>query len=181
MGAKEELMGVARTLFVARGFAGTSVGDIARTANVTTGALYHHFGSKEVLYREVVGQIAAEVGARAVAAMAGQTSPQARLVAAVEAVLDACLEPDVALAYTEAATVLGLEAWRALEAERTNAILAEALSALVDPKLVALVAPVIKGAVVEGAMTIVTAADRTHARTVVGNVLRGMVASLVPP
>ncbi len=39
--------------FAASGYAGVGVGDLARAAGVTTGSLYHHFGSKQGLYRVV--------------------------------------------------------------------------------------------------------------------------------
>jgi AcrR family transcriptional regulator len=40
-------------LFGARGFTAVSVGSIAEHAGVTTGSLYHHFGSKAGLYQLV--------------------------------------------------------------------------------------------------------------------------------
>ncbi|WP_037067864.1 TetR/AcrR family transcriptional regulator [Pseudonocardia acaciae] len=39
--------------FAALGYAGVAVTDLATAAGVTTGALYHHFGSKKGLYRVV--------------------------------------------------------------------------------------------------------------------------------
>ena len=44
------LVSAALSQFGAHGFAGASVADIARDAGVTTGALYHHFGSKAGLW-----------------------------------------------------------------------------------------------------------------------------------
>ncbi len=44
------LIAAALTQFGAHGFAGVNVADIAREAGVTTGALYHHFGSKTALW-----------------------------------------------------------------------------------------------------------------------------------
>ena len=43
--AREALLAFGR-----RGFADVAVADLARAAGVTTGALYHHFGSKRGLY-----------------------------------------------------------------------------------------------------------------------------------
>lgn len=51
---KVRVMEVATELFVANGFAGTSLIDIARSAGVATRTLYQHFGDKEALFREVV-------------------------------------------------------------------------------------------------------------------------------
>lgn len=47
-------MEVATQLFVERGFAATSLVDIARSAGVATRTLYQHFGDKEVIFREVI-------------------------------------------------------------------------------------------------------------------------------
>ena len=47
-------MQVATDLFVANGYAATSLVDIARGAGVATRTLYQHFGDKEAMFREVI-------------------------------------------------------------------------------------------------------------------------------
>ncbi len=44
------VLATAEELFVAHNYADVSMRDIARAASVSTGALYHHFASKEQLY-----------------------------------------------------------------------------------------------------------------------------------
>jgi TetR/AcrR family transcriptional regulator, mexJK operon transcriptional repressor len=51
---KGRVMEVATDLFVERGFAATSLVDIARGAGVATRTLYQHFGDKEAIFREVI-------------------------------------------------------------------------------------------------------------------------------
>lgn len=51
---KSRVMEVATALFVERGFAATSLVDIARGAGVATRTLYQHFGDKEAIFREVI-------------------------------------------------------------------------------------------------------------------------------
>ena len=51
---KGRVMEVATALFVANGYAATSLVDIARGAGVATRTLYRHFGDKEALFREVI-------------------------------------------------------------------------------------------------------------------------------
>jgi AcrR family transcriptional regulator len=53
---RERIVAVAAHLFATRGFAGTSVRDIADELGVTKAALYYHFESKEVLLRSIVAQ-----------------------------------------------------------------------------------------------------------------------------
>lgn len=50
---KAVLIAAAR-LFEERGYAGTSISDVARASGYTSGALYFHFGSKEDLARSLV-------------------------------------------------------------------------------------------------------------------------------
>ncbi len=49
-GAEKRLLDVARRLFAARGFAGISVRELTRTAEVSRPVLYYHCGSKEGLF-----------------------------------------------------------------------------------------------------------------------------------
>jgi TetR/AcrR family transcriptional repressor of mexJK operon len=51
---KARVMEVATELFIANGYAGTSLIDIARGAGVATRTLYQHFGDKEAVFREVI-------------------------------------------------------------------------------------------------------------------------------
>jgi AcrR family transcriptional regulator len=50
----DRLLEVARTLFAERGYAGTTVRDIALAAEANLAAVGYHFGSKEGLYQEVL-------------------------------------------------------------------------------------------------------------------------------
>jgi len=51
---REQLLGVGRALFAARGLDGTSVEEIAAKARVSKPVVYEHFGGKEGLYAVVV-------------------------------------------------------------------------------------------------------------------------------
>ena len=44
---RHQLLKAARTLFVKKGYQGTTTEQIARRAGLTKGALYHHFTNKE--------------------------------------------------------------------------------------------------------------------------------------
>ena len=58
---RSALVAAGRQLFGTGGFAATSVDDIARTARVTTGALYHHFPTKAAVFEAVFEQVHADL------------------------------------------------------------------------------------------------------------------------
>jgi len=51
---REEILTAALQAFSQQGYSATRLEDIAHTAGVTRGAIYHHFGSKEELYIALV-------------------------------------------------------------------------------------------------------------------------------
>ncbi|WP_172383353.1 TetR/AcrR family transcriptional regulator [Streptomyces sp. MNP-20] len=61
---RAQLIGTARQLFGDRGYSATTIAEIARSAGLTTGALYHHWPGKEALLVDVVHDIHRELAAR---------------------------------------------------------------------------------------------------------------------
>lgn len=57
---KDKILSAARTLFVADGFAGTSIGNIAKLATVNHSLVFHHFKNKEHLWITVKQSIVSE-------------------------------------------------------------------------------------------------------------------------
>ena len=51
---RDEIIGAARDAFLDSGLSGTTVREIARRAGITEGLLYHHFNSKEEIFRTAV-------------------------------------------------------------------------------------------------------------------------------
>ncbi|NIH80816.1 TetR/AcrR family transcriptional regulator [Amycolatopsis viridis] len=51
---RDELLGIAAALFATRGYAETTVRDIADEAGILSGSLYHHFSSKEAMLDEIL-------------------------------------------------------------------------------------------------------------------------------
>src|ERR1700739_4656147 len=51
---RQQLIGIARSLFAERGYEGTAIEEIALRANVSKPVVYEHFGGKEGLYAVVV-------------------------------------------------------------------------------------------------------------------------------
>ena len=69
------LVAAGRLLFGTKGFAATSVEDIARAARVTTGALYHHFPTKAAVFEAVFEQVHTEMLAASAEASAAADGP----------------------------------------------------------------------------------------------------------
>ena len=61
--ARETLLALALEAFSQRGYAGTSMASVARSAGLRKASLFHHFASKDALYLEVLAGIAADLGA----------------------------------------------------------------------------------------------------------------------
>src|SRR5260370_38476212 len=89
------LVDAARELFAADGYAATSLAAVAARANVTKGAVYHHFEGKHELFEAVFTREVERLAAPLVAAYARKTDPWEAFKAGGRAFLDRCLDPDV--------------------------------------------------------------------------------------
>lgn len=81
--AKARLLAAAIERFEAEGFEAASVTAIARAAGTTTGALYHHFGSKQGLFDVVREELERRVRDRMLGAHAALGDGRAAVVAAL--------------------------------------------------------------------------------------------------
>ncbi len=180
------LVASARRRFASDGFAATSVDDIAADARVTKGAIYHHFASKEELFRSVYLDIETEVEtSSAMAASTGSSAIDA-IQRGVDAYLDAALKPDVQrITLIDAPAVLGPEP-NGDDAEQPGHLGLRALIAgAVDSGEIQNVddyclASLIRGSCLQGALLIARAADPADARTLVGATLHTLIQGLAP-
>ena len=51
---RQEIIYAALELFVSKGYGATKITDIAKSANMSTGLMFHYFESKEKLYEELI-------------------------------------------------------------------------------------------------------------------------------
>jgi AcrR family transcriptional regulator len=154
------LIDVAREAFANEGYASASMEAIVGGAGVTRGALYHHFGSKEGLFRAVLEDVQAEVASRIMRAAEAQSDPWSQLVAGCHAFLQSSLDPGIQrMMLLDAPAVLGWETWREIDAENSGRLLEEILIILVEqgiikPLPIAALTRLLSGAMNEAALWI---------------------------
>jgi AcrR family transcriptional regulator len=162
-----KLVAIAREQFAARGYANTGTEHLVQAAGLTRGALYHHFGSKEGLFRAVVDDVQREVGERVESAAAKAAGVRAGLweqfVAGCRAFLAASLDPHVQrIMLVDAPAVLGWDAWREMDSQYSLRSLEDVLAAMAEEGTLALasteaVAHLLSGAMNEAALWIARA------------------------
>ncbi|MFF0494417.1 TetR/AcrR family transcriptional regulator [Nocardia sp. NPDC003482] len=128
---REALLEEATRLFAEKGYAGTSLEEVASASLLTRGAVYHHFASKKALFEAVLDRLGAEVVAR-VGAIAGRyTDPVEGSLAALDAFLVESCDPVYGkLVWQEGPLALGWEGWRRCEHEHSYALVEGMVSAL---------------------------------------------------
>ena len=182
---RRALLTAARRRFGARGFAGTSLDDVAADAGVTKGALYHHFRSKEHLFLEVYDELEAELSARGAEAAASGTDGVDALRRGFAAFLDLADDPVVRrIALLDAPSVLGpatkleVDARHSLAGVRA-AVRAGIAEASLEPVDADAVAQLLLAACSQAALLIATADDADQARTAVGAALDRLITGLL--
>lgn len=121
------LLDVARDLFSTRGYFATGIADIVSAAQVTRGALYHHFRDKDDLFREVFVGICRELGEDAERHRA--QNPPVDAWAALRATIDRYIDRvtrDAALrriVVIDGPAVLGWTGWRNLSSPYSSRLI----------------------------------------------------------
>jgi AcrR family transcriptional regulator len=103
----------ARNQFASSGYQGAELGRIAAAAGVTTGAIYHHFGSKLGLFQAVAESLEVEI---LHAAASDLTDPLAALRESFDRLIGVCAAPEIQrITFVEAPQVIGPQAWLEIE------------------------------------------------------------------
>ena len=85
--SRQAILSAAAAEFAARGFAGAGVDRIARHARVNKAMIYYHFRNKAHLYREIVRDMFAAIGARTGAVASSRLAPAGKLDGFIEAIV----------------------------------------------------------------------------------------------
>ena len=125
------LLEEATRLFGTRGYAGTSLEDVAAASQVTRGAVYHHFDGKRALFEAVLdAQETTAIATITAAATAADPLEAARQ--ALDAFLDQCCDPVYGrLVWLEGPAALGWHRWRECEQKYAFGLVERFITALV--------------------------------------------------
>jgi AcrR family transcriptional regulator len=179
------LMNVARELFSERGYSGVGTEEIVQNANVTRGALYHHFTDKKELFRAVHEQLEAETAANVadVLAKADAGDPLELLRIGARTFLDHTTHSVANITLVEAPSVLGWTEWREIDEKHGLGLVMAALQAGMDAgvlrrQAVKPLAHLVLAALGEAGMLIANANDRKAMRAEVEPALMALLEGL---
>jgi len=175
----------AREFFEQRGFAQVSAEEIVASADVTRGALYHHYGGKERLFEAVVEAAMRRLHENvAQAASQGGSDAMAAIRLGISRFLELATAPRVQrILFIDAPTVLGWQRWREMDARYGLGLLQSGLehaqsSGQVRKQNTRLLAHVLMSAMIEAALLAahapVKAAARAEAEDMLLRLLDGL-------
>jgi AcrR family transcriptional regulator len=173
-------------LFGRKGYAQTSVDEIADAARVTKGAVYHHFVGKEALFRAVHAEVEAEALVRAASAGDPEKPPIDQIVAKVNAYLDAALDEEVRrIMLIDGPAMLGLDLDTPADQQAVYGGLRSFIATSIEHGQIAdldpgLLTDLIGGLALMGGLLIARSSDPNVTRAALGPVLDAMLQGLVP-
>ena len=119
---KRALIDVAEELFTENGYAATSLDSIVAGAEVTKGALYHHFSGKQALFEAVFERVEDDAALAIQKALKGHRDPWEKATAGLRAFLGVVQEARYRrIVIQEGPAVLGYERYREQEERSTFA------------------------------------------------------------
>jgi AcrR family transcriptional regulator len=128
-----QLIEVATGLFAEHGYEGTSIEAVLSAAGVSRGALYHHFGGKEALFRAVLEALTERITVQMTEVISGCTDPVDAVRTAALSWIDLAGDPVIQrIMLVDAPSVLGWEQWRAMDEGRTVSAMRDMLQAVSD-------------------------------------------------
>ncbi|WP_169085032.1 TetR/AcrR family transcriptional regulator [Paenibacillus sp. PL91] len=119
-----KLQEIARQHFTIHGYADCSLEEIAKTAEVTRGAVYHHFGSKKGLFKAVLELVQREVAQRLEEEAALSEDQWEQLYLGCRAFVTVAIEPENRrIMLIDGPAVLGWEEWRLMDEQQSMRLL----------------------------------------------------------
>ena len=123
---------MAKNAFAKEGYAGVSLSEIVRQADVTTGAVYHHFKDKKGLFRAVAEALEQEI-MEYVTGLPPRDDPWETFIQGISATLEICARPDInRIVFKEAPSVIGPAEWREIEVQYAFGMMRAAVAQLAE-------------------------------------------------
>jgi AcrR family transcriptional regulator len=184
---RQALVRSAITLFTEQGYAAAPTSGIVTMAQVTRGALYHHFPDKERLFLAALDAVEDDVYQRITAALAdGDPGTAARIHTGASAFLDACLDrPVQRILLQEGPAVLGWQRWHQMDNPHcARRLLADGIAEAIRLGELPAQPPeplthLLYGALVQAGLVIAGSDDPESARDAMGHATELMLNSLL--
>jgi AcrR family transcriptional regulator len=120
---RRALVDVAERLFTEHGYAATSLDAIVAGADVTKGALYHHYSGKQALFEAVFERVESAGVQSIQKALTGGEDPWDKAQSGLQAFLEVVRQPSYSrIVIQDGPSVLGYERFREQEERSTFAI-----------------------------------------------------------
>jgi AcrR family transcriptional regulator len=166
---KGAVVKAARRIFGERGFAVTTMDDIASGARVAKGAVYHHFKTKEELFGAVFDQVSRDLVVEIDRIARTEKDVLSAIAASTEAYFAACSKDATGqIILRDGPAVLGWERWREIDARHFGGKLPRAIEIAIENGLIARqpvepLARLLLGAMTEAAVACSTGSNVTGA------------------
>jgi AcrR family transcriptional regulator len=167
---RQQILSVATRLFTDPGYEATSIDMLLNACNISRGAFYHHFASKELLFEAVYEAIEQEITANSAQAAVADVDPVERLRGGCRRFLEAARSESFRrIGLIDAPAVLGWRKWREIESRHGLGALKAGLSQAIEsrggrPDGVNEAAHLLLAALCEAAMLIARAEDPDRSR-----------------
>lgn len=177
----------ASRLFGQRGFAGTTMDDIAEAAGVAKGAVYHHFKTKELVFEAVFEQVSADLVEEVGRAARAAPDVVAAMVAGAQRYFAACAKAPIGqIILRDGPAVLGWARWRQIDARHFGGQIPRGLGAAMKAGLIAEqpvepLARLLLGAATEAAMACAERTDVHKAANEYGRAFKSLLEALRLP
>ena len=180
----EAILKAGRRLFGERGFAATTMDDIAEAAQIAKGAVYHHFATKEAVFEAVFDSVSRDLVAEIDRTARAEKDVLAAMVAGTQHYFAATAKgPTGQIILRDGPAVLGWERWREIDAQHFGGKMPRALSVAMEAGLIAKqpvepLARLLLGAVTEAAVACAGRTDIARAGAEYARAFKSLVEAL---
>ncbi len=154
---RTQIIETAQIIFARDGYAKAALSEIVKSAGITTGALYHHFGDKKGLFIAVAEHVEQHIIDETTRLSVKSGSVWDRFEGNITNTLEICARPDIQrIVFRDAPTVIGLHEWKEIEMKYGFGHMHKVIARLSEEKLIdapnpSLVAHIILGSIMEAA------------------------------